>query len=518
MAADTAVLALRVDNGQYIRGTDKAAASTNRLKTSGISVKKVLGALGLALVGRQMIRFSREAFRAAVAAEEIANKYNTVFETLPIGSERVAREFAKNFGLAQSSAEELLGGTGDLLVGFGFSEKAALDLSKKVNELSVDLASFQNLQGGSKRASEALTKALLGETESAKSLGIVIRQNTEGYRSQVKQVMETQGVTETQAKAITNLEIAYKQSSKAVGDFARTQSSTANQLRQAGEAWKDLKEAVGEAFLAILEVAGPDTAKIIDWIKGVAASIRSNILVIKEFAIRVKTAFQAVGKTIAFLTSPLTTFGENVATVGVWIFNNWKKLWKGMGEVIQITISEGLRFLQNATVKFFDFIDDPSLKTADAILEALKPTDAAQRALDRISVALDLDKIKLKKPTTFKAFLDDLEKLNAKAAKDIEKLYTDAFKKVVEDSKKSKDLLKAEGKTVAAEVSRPRAESANLATAAAEGSAEAVKILARTQRGGPEERTAKNTESIDKTLKRSLGKGMALVPVNLGAQ
>ena len=81
-----------------------------------------------------------------------------------------------------------------------------------------------------------MTKAVLGETEAAKALGIVIRQGTSEYQDRWKEIQRTTGVSVLQAKALTNIEIATRQSTKAIGDFARTQKSTANQLRQAEEA------------------------------------------------------------------------------------------------------------------------------------------------------------------------------------------------------------------------------------------------------------------------------------------
>jgi len=531
MAADTAVLALRVDNRRYIKGVDKAARSTNALSTSGLNVKKVMGALGLAYAGREMLRFSKSAFMAAVAAEEITNKYKTVFETLPRGARKVSKAFAKDFGLAQSTAEELLSGTGDLLVGFGFSEEAALDLSKRVNELSVDLASFQNLQGGASRASEALTKALLGETESAKSLGIVIRQNTKEYRDQVAEIAKAQGISVVQAKAIANLEIAYKQSTKAVGDFARTQNSTANQLRQTGEAWKDFTIAVGEAGIAISKVAGPDGKGVISFLNNMSDGVRNNILVFQEFAILAKTSIKSIGTAIGFLTSTFTSFGENVIKIGTWVWENWSKIWANIADTVQFAMAGALSFFENAWTSAVAFMKNPSQDAAQALIDSLKPTELGQKVLDGISEGLDLDKLELTKTKRFKDLFDELEKLNANAAAQIEKLYDDAFKKVVASSKKSKALVAAEGAKTGMEAANaaasaaygaygnvPAGPSSNLASAMAKGSAEAFKTLRGGQGKEPEEKTAKNTESIDKTLKRSLSAGNALVTVNLGGK
>ena len=118
---------------------------------------------------------AKKAADLASDAEETRTKFATVFKDLGQGSENVADSFAKNFGLAGSTARELIGNTGDLLSGFGFTQEKALDLSKQVNELAVDLASFTNFSGGAAGASAALTKALLGERESLISRRCYIR-------------------------------------------------------------------------------------------------------------------------------------------------------------------------------------------------------------------------------------------------------------------------------------------------------------------------------------------------------
>ena len=273
--------------------------------------------------------------------------------------------------------------------------------------------------------------------------------------------------------------------------------------------------------MAILKVAGPDTGSAIDSLKELSAGVRNNVLVFQEFGILAKTSIKSIGKVIGFLLSPLTSFGENVVKVGIWVWENWSKIWENIGETVQFALSGAITFFENAWTKLVAFIKSPSADAAQALIDTLKPTELGQQVLDGVSEGLDLDKIKLTKPKRFIDLFNELEKINSDAAAQIEKLYNDAFDKVVQQSKRSKALVDAEGlnaKDIGKKAETGTGISANLATAAAEGSAEAVKILARTQRGGPEERTAKNTESIDKTLKRSLGMGTALVPVNLGAQ
>ena len=189
-------------------------------------------------------------------AIEITNKYNEVFSGAAQDINKVADDLAKSYGLIGSSSRKLLADTGDILVGFGFAEDAALDLAKQTNELAVDLASFTNIEGGAARASQALTKLLVGETEQAKALGIVVRQNSDEFKNSVKRLQDVEGKTLLQAKALAALEIAMKQTKKAQGDYARTQDQLANQMRLTGERMRGVREAAGGLVVQFLSVDG----------------------------------------------------------------------------------------------------------------------------------------------------------------------------------------------------------------------------------------------------------------------
>ena len=214
---------------------------------SGLRTIGVAAIAGIALsVGRDL---ARSLVTAASAAEETRNRFNVVFSSVSDMASQFSRDLADNYGLSTREAEDLLGSTGDLLTGFGFTQQAALDLSVEVQRLAVDLASFTNFSGGAEGASQALTKALLGETESLKSLGVSV--NQEAVNAQVLENAQN-GVTfetERQARAFATLQIAQEQSLNAIGDFNRSQDSFANQTRIARAAVEDLSVGLGQALL-----------------------------------------------------------------------------------------------------------------------------------------------------------------------------------------------------------------------------------------------------------------------------
>ena len=139
-----------------LSGTDKVAG---KLKTA---FKQLAGPLALGAVVFTTIRMGKEFSKAASDAEEIGSKFATIFRDISGSAEQVADTFAESFGLAGSTARELLGNTADLLTGLGFTQEGALDLSEQVNTLAADLASFSNFAGGTTGESFSLTKALVG--------------------------------------------------------------------------------------------------------------------------------------------------------------------------------------------------------------------------------------------------------------------------------------------------------------------------------------------------------------------
>jgi ribosomal protein S8 len=233
-----------------LKGAKKAKGDLGGVDRSMKTLaKSAVVAAGSFYALKKAFDFTVELKNFARDAEETTNKFKTVFSSMESAATKTAKTLAASFGMAHTTAMELLGDTGDILVGFGFTEESALELSKKVQELSIDLASFTNYAGGASGASQALTKAILGETESAKSLGIVLRQGTAEFKDSVKALQESEGMTYNQAMATTLLNDAYKQSTKAIGDFARTQDDLANQERILSERFKELKEDLGTALL-----------------------------------------------------------------------------------------------------------------------------------------------------------------------------------------------------------------------------------------------------------------------------
>jgi hypothetical protein len=315
---------------------------SEKLRNAGLALS-----IGVTLPVALMARSLKNAARDAI---ETRTKFATVFAGISTEAQSMADNLATGFGLTGTESRKLLGDTADLLTGFGFTQKAALDMSKRVNELSVDLASFQNLQGGTTRASLILTKALLGEAEGAKLLGVAINQTTPQWKAlfevisggeklvteHIEKILETKraqdfvkqatkGATrmsEIQTKAIIALALATEQSKNAIGDFARTSHELAGQERITASRIQDLKEAFGRILLPValkltkairsmavsLTELSPAAKKIILVVAGVAAVAGPLLLLIGGIGLAfpvLAAGAAAAGAALAFLSGPI---------------------------------------------------------------------------------------------------------------------------------------------------------------------------------------------------------------------
>jgi len=284
--ANKSVGLLTIAFGADLRGFDKAMKKAQRsIKKFGTSMQRTGQTLTRNLTV-PLVGLGVAAVKMASDFEETDAKFKTVFSSIQREAEATAKVFKSSFGLSSKAAKQMLGDTGDLLVGFGFTEREALNLSKQVNELAVDLASFTNFSGGAEGASLALTKALLGERESIKSLGIAITE------ADLKSFAEDQGKVFKQLtrveKATLTYQLALKQSSKAVGDFARTSGGFANQTRILIGEINDLGIELGQHLLPIAN-------KLLAWSRNLIRSFSNLTTAQKQNAIEWGLILAAIG-------------------------------------------------------------------------------------------------------------------------------------------------------------------------------------------------------------------------------
>ena len=164
-----------------------ASDSAKRLKESGENLQKVgkgLQDVGgtLTKVGSNLSKYvTAPVLAAGTAAVKLASDYdenlNKVEASFKDNAKEVkewAKTATKQFGISESAALEATSLFGDMGTSMGLTTKEAALMSTGLAGLAGDLASFKNI--GIDQAMTALKGIFTGETESLKSLGVVMTQ------------------------------------------------------------------------------------------------------------------------------------------------------------------------------------------------------------------------------------------------------------------------------------------------------------------------------------------------------
>ncbi len=319
---------------------------------------------GLTNLASGMASFTQEAVLASINAQETASKFEAVFSTISEESSKAASDLQKNFGLGITESKDLLSATGDLLTGFGFAQEEALKLSSEVQKLSVDLASFTNFAGGAQGASEAITKALLGERESVKALGVSIQEKAVQDQIAINKAQGLTFETEQQAKAQATLDLIIKQSTNAIGDYARTNQGAANQLRLFEKRIEDLTIMFGENFLPILE---PVLSQVNSFIEALDINQINNF--VQSGIVTLIEGFGFVVKAI----NPVVTALKNIGSIFNIIQNGITSGIAAIGSILSFSARSWIAIIREVLTALPEsFVPDgwiESINEADTILK-----------------------------------------------------------------------------------------------------------------------------------------------------
>lgn len=350
--------------GDAQRKTQKLTGNIDKMARS----IRNAGVIMTAVVTAPLAFLTKGLITAASDAEEQGQKFRVVFRDIRKEADAIAKSFAKDFGVAGSTSRQLLGDTADLLSGFGFTQKAALKLSNKVQRLAGDLASFQNIQGGVAEAGTRITKGILGETENLKLLGIVVNQGTKEFIKRNKEIAASEKVTIQQAKALTILEQAFIQSKNAIGDFNRTRQQFANQARILSENIKDLKESFGVLLIPIALKTVKVLLSLVEFLRELPTPIKKLVLFVAALSAILGPLILVVGLLgQAFLGIIALITGKAVIIAGIGV------AFKSLVAVIAAIVTPiTLAIAAIAAVLFF-FLDDLAvwMKDGDSILGAI---------------------------------------------------------------------------------------------------------------------------------------------------
>ena len=144
------------------KSVGKTQSAFSKIGGGIAKVGKGIAIAGAAVSGAATL-IGKKSLDAAAYVEEMENKFNVVFSNTSSAMDEWATDFANAIGRNNTEIKTAISNQADLMIGMGMSEEAAGDLAKQYTTLAYDLASFNNVSD--EQAIEAMTKALMGETE-----------------------------------------------------------------------------------------------------------------------------------------------------------------------------------------------------------------------------------------------------------------------------------------------------------------------------------------------------------------
>ena len=288
----------------------------------GLAIASVAGGAALGAVGAK-------AFSMAAGLEAVQQKTQIVFgDQLPM-VQQWADTTANAMGLSSMEAQGLAANFGDLLIPMGFSRDMAAEMATETIGLSGALAEWS---GGTKTAAEVsdiLAKAMLGEREQLKTLGISITE------ADVKQRLATMGMEKAtgqalqQAKAQATQQLIFEKSADAQAKYAEGSGSL---MRTQAELTASLKTMKDEVLIALM----PTFKSLADFMQtSVIPAIQNFIPIIQEKIPQAIEAaqegFEAAKPFIKMFMTGLVTIKD--AAMGLYNF------WQNQGPVMKAAIA-----------------------------------------------------------------------------------------------------------------------------------------------------------------------------------
>lgn len=215
-------------NAQRTRAVSTEMATTTKSVGGFTSfLKGSLPAIAAFFAVDRIAGFVKGLISGASQMDAVQNRFETVFGESTALVEAFAEESAINLGLTVKEYEKVAAATGDLLVPMGFARRDAALLSKDVIDLSAALAIWEGGTRSTEEITQILNKALLGEREQLKALGVAISEDDVKQRLRLKGQEKLTGEALKQAKALATLEIITENSADATTAFAERSESAA---------------------------------------------------------------------------------------------------------------------------------------------------------------------------------------------------------------------------------------------------------------------------------------------------
>ena len=234
--------------GQVKKRMDQVSGSMGKTSKMLSSFKSLLPALGIGAAIGMLAKFGKELFNLAIQLEGDSRRASIVFGDSLKYVEEQAEGLSKQMGLTNKQFVAAAANTADLLIPLDFTREAAAEMSVELQSMAGALDEWTGGRLGAAEVSNILTKAMLGENEQLKQLGIAIRKDSEEFRDLVELKLQDEGVTKAQAEAMATLELIQKKSADAQRAYTMEGNKLLRLQKDIVRGWNQMKENIVSYF------------------------------------------------------------------------------------------------------------------------------------------------------------------------------------------------------------------------------------------------------------------------------
>lgn len=199
------------------------------------------------------IAISTAAVGMAMSVQESENLFEVSMGKMAVITRKWSDRISNILGLNAFEVRKYVSTFNVMLESMGIAPKKTAEMSKKLVELTYDIASFFNLRPA--EAFQKLQAGITGEIEPLKRLGILVNETT------IKQWALNQGMIEGKEqlseiqKVMARFGVILGQTTKAQGDLERTSGSATNVLRSLKSQITNVATAYGTELLPVVTAA-----------------------------------------------------------------------------------------------------------------------------------------------------------------------------------------------------------------------------------------------------------------------
>lgn len=187
--------------------------------------------------------------------------------------EKFANSAIQNFGMSALTAKRMASTFMSMANGMGLAAKDGKNMSLQLTALAGDMASFYNVEQDI--AQTALNSIFTGETESLKKFGIVLTEANLNAFALSRGITKSYNAMSQAEKVALRYQYVLKATANAQGDFVRTSSSWANQVRILKEQWSQLIGILGKGLIAALTPIVKALNKLLSYLIAIGNAIAS---------------------------------------------------------------------------------------------------------------------------------------------------------------------------------------------------------------------------------------------------